>query len=203
MRIIGGKMKGKKLVSPETEATRPTSDRARESLFNILDNDLRRHEKSWADVVFADVFAGTGAVGIEALSRGAKFGCFFEIDKGALKSLRQNLSSLEKQSIILGDALNPPRAESIMEPFARAAGMPGTGVPFAPQAVDILFMDAPYGRGLWEQALIRFDRQGWINADTHIIIEIDKSENGALPLGFDLSDKRAYGRNTFLFVRKN
>lgn len=203
MRIIGGKMKGKKLVSPETEATRPTSDRARESLFNILDNDLRRHEKSWADVVFADVFAGTGAVGIEALSRGAKFGCFFEIDKGALKSLRQNLSSLEKQSIILGDAFNPPRAESIMEPFARAAGMPGTGVPFAPQAVDILFMDAPYGRGLWEQALIRFDRQGWINADTHIIIEIDKSENGALPLGFDLSDKRAYGRNTFLFVRKN
>lgn len=203
MRIIGGNMRGKKLVSPETEATRPTSDRARESLFNILDNDLRRHEKSWADVVFADVFAGTGAVGIEALSRGAKFGCFFEIDKGALKSLRQNLSSLEKQSIILGDALNPPRAESIMEPFARAAGMPGTGVPFAPQAVDILFMDAPYGRGLWEQALIRFDRQGWINADTHIIIEIDKSENGALPLGFDLSDKRAYGRNTFLFVRKN
>lgn len=203
MRIIGGNMRGKKLVSPETEATRPTSDRARESLFNILDNDLRRHEKSWADVVFADVFAGTGAVGIEALSRGAKFGCFFEIDKGALKSLRQNLSSLEKQSIILGDALNPPRAESIMEPFARAAGMPGTGVPFAPQAVDILFMDAPYGRGLWEQALIRFDRQGWINADTHIIIEIDKSENGALPSGFDLSDKRAYGRNTFLFVRKN
>lgn len=203
MRIIGGNMRGKKLVSPETKATRPTSDRARESLFNILDNDLRRHEKSWADVVFADVFAGTGAVGIEALSRGAKFGCFFEIDKGALKSLRQNLSSLEKQSIILGDALNPPRAESIMEPFARAAGMPGTGVPFAPQAVDILFMDAPYGRGLWEQALIRFDRQGWINADTHIIIEIDKSENGALPLGFDLSDKRAYGRNTFLFVRKN
>lgn len=201
MRIIGGKMRGKKLVSPETEATRPTSDRARESLFNILDNDLRLHEKSWADVVFADVFAGTGAVGIEALSRGAKFGCFFEIDKGALKSLRQNLSSLEKQSIILGDALNPPRAESIMEPFARAAG--GRGVPIESKAVDILFMDAPYGRGLWEQALIRFDRQGWINADTHIIIEIDKSENGALPSGFDLSDKRAYGRNTFLFVRKN
>lgn len=201
MRIIGGKMRGKKLVSPETEATRPTSDRARESLFNILDNDLRRHEKSWADVVFADVFAGTGAVGIEALSRGAKFGCFFEIDKGALKSLRQNLSSLEKQSIILGDALNPPRAESIMEPFARAAE--GRGVPIESKAVDILFMDAPYGRGLWEQALIQFDRQRWINADTHIIIEIDKSENGALPSGFDLSDKRAYGRNTFLFVRKN
>lgn len=201
MRIIGGNMRGKKLVSPETEATRPTSDRARESLFNILDNDLRRHEKSWADVVFADVFAGTGAVGIEALSRGAKFGCFFEIDKGALKSLRQNLISLEKQSIILGDALNPPRAESIMEPFARAAG--GRGVPIESKAVDILFMDAPYGRGLWEQALIQFDRQSWINADTHIIIEIDKSENGALPLGFDLSDKRAYGRNTFLFVRKN
>ncbi len=201
MRIIGGKMKGKKLVSPETEATRPTADRARESLFNILDNDLRRHEKSWADVVFADVFAGTGAVGIEALSRGAKFGCFFEVDKGALKSLRQNLSSLEKQSIILGDALNPPRAESIMEPFARAAE--GRGVPIESKAVDILFMDAPYGRGLWEQALIQFDRQRWINADTHIIIEIDKSENGALPSGFDLSDKRAYGRNTFLFVRKN
>ncbi len=198
MRIIGGKMRGKKLASPETEATRPTSDRARESLFNILDNYLRRIEKSWTDVVFADVFAGTGAVGIEALSRGAQFGCFFEIDKGALKSLRQNLSSLEKQSIILGDALNPSPPD-----FLKGANISGTGMPYAPQAVDILFMDAPYRRGLWEQALIRFDRQGWINADTYIVIEIDKGENGTLPSGFDLSDKRAYGRNTFLFVRKN
>lgn len=203
MRIIGGKMRGKKLASPETEATRPTSDRARESLFNILDNYLRRLEKPWADVVFADVFAGTGAVGIEALSRGAKFGCFFEIDKGALKSLRQNLNGIEKQTVILGDALNPPRMESIMKTFAHTAGVSGTGMPSAPQAVDILFMDAPYRRGLWEQALIQFDRQGWINADTYIVIEIDKGENGTLPSGFDLSDKRAYGRNTFLFVRKN
>lgn len=198
MRVIGGKMKGKKLASPETEATRPTSDRARESLFNILDNYLRRLEKPWADVVFVDVFAGTGAVGIEALSRGAKFGCFFEIDKGALKSLRQNLSGIEKQTVILGNALNPPPLD-----FFKGANMSGTGMPSVIQPIGILFMDAPYRRGLWEQALIQFDRQGWINADTYIVIEIDKGENGALPSGFDLSDKRSYGRNTFLFVKKN
>lgn len=181
MRIIGGQFRGKKLASPDTEATRPTSDRARESLFNLLDSRLRRLEKPWADVLFADVFAGTGAVGVEALSRGARECTFFENDKGALKSLRQNIDGLEKQSHLMGDALNPPQAFKEM---------------------DIVFMDAPYGMGLWLEALVMLDRRGWIGLDTVIVIEVDKGENDRLPQGFELSEKRAYGRNTFLFVQK-
>lgn len=182
MRIIGGKFRGKKLSSPDTEATRPTSDRARESLFNLVDNHLRRIEKPWAEVVFADVFAGTGAVGVEALSRGAAKSYFFEVDKGALKSLRQNILGIESQAVILGDALNPPSA---------------------PQSMNIIFMDAPYGRGFWYEALLMLERYGWIDEHTLIIIEVDKGENDHLPQGYEKIDRRAYGRNTFLFVKKN
>lgn len=182
MRIIGGEFRGKKLASPDTEATRPTSDRARESLFNLLDNHLRRIEKPWAEVVFADVFAGTGAVGVEAISRGAAKSYFFEIDKGALKSLRHNIQDIEEKTQILGEARTPPTA---------------------PQEMDIVFMDAPYGMGLWYQALVMLDRQGWVGPHTYIIIEIDKGESERLPQEFVVTDKRAYGRNAFLFVKKN
>lgn len=181
MRIIAGKWRGKKLMSPDTEATRPTSDRARESLFTLMDNHLRRIDKPWSEVLFADVFAGTGAVGVEALSRGAATSYFFEIDKGALKSLRHNIQESEEQTHILGDARTPPKA---------------------PQEMDIIFMDAPYGMGLWDQALVMLDRQGWIGYETFVVIEIDKGESERLPSGFEATDKRLYGRNTFLFVRK-
>lgn len=181
MRIIAGKWRGKKLISPDTEATRPTSDRARESLFNLLDNHLRRKEKLWSEVVFADVFAGTGAVGVEALSRGAATSYFFEIDKMALKALRQNIKEVEDQTQIFGDARTPP---------------------LAIREMDIIFMDAPYGMGLWDQALVMLDRQGWIGYETFMIIEVDKGENEHLPNGFEVIEKRAYGRNTFLFVQK-
>lgn len=181
MRIIGGKMRGKKLASPDTEATRPTSDRARESLFNLLDNHLRRLGKPWADVIFADVFAGTGAVGTEALSRGAAKSYFFETDKGALKSLRQNIADVESQTVIFSDALRPPKID---------------------EKPDIIFMDPPYGHGLWLEALKVLDRQGWVDGETYIVVEVDKGENDRLPQGYELLDKRAYGRNTFLFVQK-
>lgn len=85
MRIIAGTYRGKKLISPTSSATRPTSDRARESLFNMLDHYLRRQDKKWGDMVFADVFAGTGAVGVEAVSRGTKRVFSLKIIKRRLK----------------------------------------------------------------------------------------------------------------------
>lgn len=179
MRIIGGQFKGKKLVSPTTDATRPTSDRARESLFNILDSLLKKREIPWNQIVFVDAFAGTGAVGIEAASRGAARVFFFEKNPAALKSLRANIAGLDKVTVF-EDALAPFKASP---------------------AVSMVFMDPPYGKGLWEKALTSFQTQGWIDRGTLVIIEVDKTEKSAIPKGFERVDQRSYGRNTFLFLR--
>ncbi|MBO7258358.1 MAG: 16S rRNA (guanine(966)-N(2))-methyltransferase RsmD [Alphaproteobacteria bacterium] len=177
MRIIGGTWRGKKLADLQGEQTRPTSDRAREALFNLLDNHLRRTEKSWQDIVFADVFAGTGAVGVEALSRGAKHVFFFENNPLALKCLKNNTKNILNLTI-MGDALKPIKS----------------------QAVDIIFMDPPYAKGLWERALPIFIQNGWIDTNTLVIIETDKSEKAIIPQGFTETDRRSYGRNTFMFL---
>lgn len=177
MRIIGGTWRGKKLADLQGEQTRPTSDRARESLFNLLDNHLRRTQKTWQDIVFADVFAGTGAVGIEALSRGANKVFFFENNPLALKCLKSNTHDT-KNSVLMGDALKPIKS----------------------QAVDIIFMDPPYAKGLWERALPTFIQNGWIDTNTLVVIEIDKSEKSIQPKGFTELDRRSYGRNTFMFL---
>ena len=177
MRIIGGTWRGKKLADLQGEQTRPTSDRARESLFNLLDNHLRRAEKSWQDIVFADVFAGTGAVGVEALSRGANKVFFFENNPLALKCLKSNTQGI-KNSVLMGDALKPVKS----------------------QAVDIIFMDPPYAKGLWEKALPVFIQNGWIDDNTLVVIETDKIEKSIIPQWFAEIDRRSYGRNTFVFL---
>ena len=177
MRIIGGTWRGKKLADLQGEQTRPTSDRARESLFNLLDNHLRRTEKLWQDIVFVDVFAGTGAVGVEALSRGANQVFFFENNPLALKCLKSNTQGI-KNCVLMGDALKPAKS----------------------QAVDIFFMDPPYAKGLWERALPTFVQNGWVGEDTLVVVETDKSEKAIIPKGFAEIDRRSYGRNTFMFL---
>lgn len=180
MRIIGGMWRGKKLADLQGDQTRPTSDRARESLFNLLDNYLRRKGLGWNDVVFADVFAGTGAVGVEALSRGAKQVFFFENNPLALKCLKNNTQHM-KNIKICGDALTPRTFEPI----------------------QIIFMDPPYAKGLWEKALPTFVQCGWIDVSTLVVIETDKSEKADIPKGFTEIDRRSYGRNTFMFLMYN
>ena len=177
MRIIGGTWRGKKLADLQGEQTRPTSDRARESLFNLLENHLRRTQKSWQDIVFADVFSGTGAIGVEALSRGANKVFFFENNPLALKCLKSNTQGI-KNGVLMGDALKPTKS----------------------QAIDIIFMDPPYAKGLWEKALPAFIKNGWIDENTLVIIETDKSEKAIIPQGFTETDRRSYGRNTFMFL---
>lgn len=177
MRIIGGTRRGKKLAELTGDQTRPTSDRARESLFNLLDNYLRRQDKIWNDIIFTDVFAGTGAVGIEAQSRGAKHIFFFENNPLALKCLTTNTKEL-KNTTLYKDALTPPRTKL---------------------APDIIFMDPPYAKGLWEQALPIFLKNGWIKKNTIIVIETDKTEKSLTPPEYNELDRRSYGRNTFIF----
>lgn len=177
MRIIGGTWRGKKLSELQGDQTRPTSDRARESLFNLLDNHLRRLDCGWSDIVFADVFAGTGAVGVEALSRGARHVFFFENNPLALRCLKNNIQNI-KNIKVCRDALKPH--------------------PSTP--IHIIFMDPPYAKGLWEKALPAFIQTGWINKNTLIVIETDKTEKTQTPKGFIKVDCRSYGRNTFTFL---
>ena len=178
MRVISGKFKGRVLVAPP-EGTRPTSDRAKEMLFDILNSRLTKLGKRWEEIRFIDVFAGSGAVGLEAASRGAKATFLFENNPIAQKLIRQNGKGISFE--LYGDALAPPMAT---------------------QFVDILFMDPPYGKGLWEQALPKFLEQNWIDENTLIIIEEDKINKVEIPVGFVLLEKRSAGRNTFYFLKK-
>ncbi len=178
MRLISGQFKGRLLKAPP-EGTRPTADRAKEMLFDILNAALMRDQKQWSRIRFADVFAGSGAVGLEAASRGAKNVWLFEKNPVAQKVIRQNGKDMKFE--LLGDALMPPEANRPM---------------------DILFMDAPYGQGLWEMALPAFNCAGWIDEKTTVIIEVDEKDKTELPRGFILKQKRHQGRNTFLFLSK-
>ncbi len=181
MRIVGGTYRGRKLYTPTDEMTRPTSDKAREALFNILDSRLLKNALRWENIIFLDVFAGTGAVGIESLSRGAKEAFFIENHGPALTCLRKNTASFSNTSVLAVNAEKPP---------------------FRTNPVDIVFMDAPYARQLWEKSLTALVQSGWIDSHTFIVIEIDRDEDVLLPSGFTLTDDRHYGRNRFLFCQK-
>lgn len=178
MRVIAGFLRGKKLQAAPAEITRPTSDRAKESLFNILNHLLIVQQKGWADIVFCDVFAGSGAIGLEAVSRGTKNVFFFENNPIALKYLQQNIKGTTGY-MMTGNACLPPKAM---------------------QKADVVFMDPPYGDGLWEKALVAFKTAGWIQETTLIVIESDKSNQEIIPPSFVLQQERFYGRNKFLFL---
>ena len=114
---------------------------------------------------------------MEALSRGAKQVFFFENNPLALKCLKSNTQGI-KNGVLMGDALKPVKS----------------------RAIDIIFMDPPYGKGLWERALPAFVKNGWVGEDTLVVIETDKTEKALVPQGFIETDRRSYGRNTFVFL---
>ena len=179
MRVISGQYRGKKLLAADEEITRPTSDRAKEGLFNILNNYLLKNSKSWQEIFFCDVFAGSGAIGIEAVSRGTKNVFLFENNRLALKMIRENSKGMPVQ-IIKTDARFPPSAKNKM---------------------DIIFFDAPYGKGLWQKSLEAFYKQGWIDSETLVIVEIDKKIKEEIPSSFICTREQEYGRNLFLFLQ--
>ena len=177
MRIVSGKFKGRTLIAPP-EGTRPTADRAKEMLFDILTSSLMKEGKRWENLSFVDVFAGSGAIGLEAISRGCKTVYLFENNLTAQKTIYQNGKGMNFE--LCKDALKPTIASA---------------------PVDILFMDPPYGKGLWEQALPVFLSQGWIDENTLIIIEEDRTNKIKIPAHFFLKEKRVAGRNTFYFLK--
>ena len=185
MRVVGGRHRGRRLVAPPGETVRPTSDRAREALFNILSHgDFAAAGSPFAEENVLDAFAGTGAFGIEALSRGAARAAFIETDRAALRALRQNLAALDEEDaadVISGDAIRPPRA-----PFACA----------------LAFLDPPYRSGLAAPALIALGGMGWLAPRAIAVVEIAADEAFSLPDGFTLTDERKYGAAKLVFLRR-
>lgn len=178
MRIVAGLYRGKKLFSPTSDVIRPTADRARESVFNILYSVLKR---PWNEISFADIFAGTGAMGFEALSRGAKKVVFVDIDTTILnKNLNLFLSEKNKISVIKTDAT---KLYNIRENF------------------DIIFMDAPYKKGLSEKALCEIVEKKWMAKNGICIVETANDESLNISEQIELIDKRKYGAATFWFLQ--
>jgi 16S rRNA (guanine966-N2)-methyltransferase len=185
MRIVAGRHRGRRLLAPPGETVRPTSDRAREALFNILSHgQLAAEGIPFAGVAVLDAFAGTGALGLEALSRGAGEAAFIEQDREALTALRRNVAAFGEDAhsrIVPGDATRPPRA---------------------PSAYALAFLDPPYRSGLAAAALTALDAAGWLTQDALAIVELAAREHLAPPSGFSLLDERVYGAARLLFLRR-
>jgi 16S rRNA (guanine966-N2)-methyltransferase len=183
MRIIAGRHRGRALKAPQGEIVRPTSDRAREALFDILAHGRFAEQPVYLDARVLDAFAGTGAFGLEALSRGAAQASFMEKDRTALAALRANIAALreERNAAVLGvDVLHPPRA-----------GAPAT----------LVFLDPPYGQDLAAPALTALATAGWLAAGALVVAEVGARETLTAPAGFQPLQERKYGAARLVFLR--
>lgn len=185
MRIVGGQFRGRALVSPEGQTTRPTSDRAREAIFNILNH------ADWCPSLTGlrvmDVFAGSGALGLEALSHGADYCLFVDHERGAQKAIASNVKSLglSNSTRILGLGFEALGARSINE-----------------AAYDLVFMDPPYHKGLGPKAMACLDMGNWLNPDAIIVLERAKGEGYFATGVWEIINTKIYGIAEVLFLRK-
>ena len=181
MRIISGAWKGRKLIAPAGETVRPTSDRARQSLFDMLWHAPWAGREVVQGARVLDAFAGTGALGLEALSRGAARASFLEQDRAALAALRANLAACkaEQAQVIAGDATKPPR-------------------PIEP--ATLVFLDPPYGAGLLAPALAALDAAGWFAPGAILCTELGPRD--AVPESrFTTLDDRSHGKARLLILQ--
>ncbi len=174
MRIIAGKFRGKHLITPGDDSIRPTADRVRESIFDILASRLGT---SFEGLRVLDLFAGTGAMGLEALSRGAASVILVDTGAEARGVIRDNI-----------EAFGAGGVAKLLRRDATALGPSGTMGRF-----DLIFLDPPYGRGLGVKALTSAREGGWIAPDATIVLEESRDATLALPEGFVLDDRREYG----------
>lgn len=177
MRIIAGEWRGRKLVAPQGLATRPTADRTRETLFNMLANRIG----SFEGLRVADLYAGSGTLGLEALSRGARFACFVEQDARAIAAIRANI-----------DALAAGRRAKVLP--RSAAVLP------ASQPFDIIFADPPYAPGAGSAVVAEVLRAGWAAPGTWIAIETEHRER-VEPRECRIEVEREVGRARITLLR--
>jgi 16S rRNA (guanine966-N2)-methyltransferase len=178
LRIIAGTWRGRKLQAPAGDTTRPTSDRTRETLFSMLTSRLG----SFEDLTVADLFAGSGALGLEALSRGAASAVFVEQDPAAIRALRSNIAALQAQT----------RCD------VRAASVLGLGPLKAP--LDVVMLDPPYSSGAGAVALDKLVRLGWIGAGTWVSLETHADEPAAVR-NMEIDAERKVGKARLTLLR--
>src|SRR3954453_4295538 len=183
MRVVGGRLKGRTLASPSSREIRPTADRLRESLFNIL---VHAYGNPIDGARVLDLFAGTGALGIEAISRGAKFALFIDNGAQARALLRANVEALG-----LGGATKV---------FRRDATDLGPAHPVEP--FSLVFLDPPYGKGLSEKALLSLRDGGWLLAGALAVVEEAKASEIKAPEGCEELERRAYDDTEFVFLQR-
>jgi 16S rRNA (guanine966-N2)-methyltransferase len=182
MRVVGGRLKGRNLAAPSSRDIRPTADRLRESVFNIL---VHAYNNPIDGARVLDLFAGTGALGIEAASRGAGFALFVDNGAEARALLRNNVEALA-----LG---------GVTKVYRRDATDLGPAHPMEP--FSLVFLDPPYGKGLAEKALASLRDGGWLLPGALLVVEEAKSAGFAAPEGFVELERRAYDDTEFVFLR--
>ncbi|MEO0462148.1 MAG: 16S rRNA (guanine(966)-N(2))-methyltransferase RsmD [Pseudomonadota bacterium] len=178
MRIIAGQWRGRKVVAPKGDLTRPTADRTRETLFNMLTSRLG----SFEELSVADLFAGSGALGLEALSRGAARALFVEQDRAALDAIRANIAAF--------DAREQTRVEAGSVMQLRAVSSP----------YNLILLDPPYRTGAGNVALDRMQRLGWIGEATWIALETGATEDVAIN-GLTIDAERRVGKAKLTLLR--
>ena len=182
MRIVGGRNRGRRLIAPVGAATRPTSDRIREAIFNILIHGTGL-ELDGAQVL--DLFAGTGALGFEALSRGAASVCFIDNASAELDLIRANAEALVEKDAIVVRAdiwkLGPP--------------------PVGAASFGLAFLDPPYGGGLVKAALEALAGPGWLADGAILVIETGRGENIEPSGAYEMVEERLFGSTKISFVR--
>jgi 16S rRNA (guanine966-N2)-methyltransferase len=184
VRVVAGNLRGRPILAPEGEGTRPTADRARQAVFNILEH------APWSDGLggrrVLDLFAGSGAMGLEALSRGAAACVFVDNSEPAVAAIRANVSAFG-----LGD-----RARVVKRDAATLGQRAPTEQPF-----DLAFLDPPYRSGLGERALAALLDGGWLAADALIVLERGATEPPVDPPSFERIDERRYGAAAISLLR--
>jgi len=182
MRIDAGSHRGVRLASPEGFDTRPTSDRARQAVFNILAHTY----DALRGATVLDIFAGSGAMGLEALSRGAERASFIESDRTAAEAIKQNIAACREQAraqLFIADALKPPRGAGAWAP------------------ASLVFLDPPYGKDLVVPALKALRAAEWIASEALLVTEMHRRDAFAAPEGFATLDDREYGKARFVLLR--
>ena len=178
MRIVAGEWRGRKLIAPDGDATRPTADRTRETLFSMLASRLG----SFEGLKIADLFAGSGALGLEGLSRGSEYCLFADQDAAAVRAIRTNIANVRAQS----------RCE------VRASSVMSLGP--AKEPLDLLLLDPPYNTGAGVVAIEKLNRLGWIAPSSWISLETAKDESVSIK-GFEAETVRDVGRARLHLLR--
>ncbi len=179
MRIIAGQWRGRKLAAPKGDTTRPTADRTRETLFNMLASRLGDFD----DLRVADLFAGSGALGLEALSRGARHCLFVEHDRAALEAIRSNIATLDTRDLTSIEAGSVMKLRAAREPY------------------DLILLDPPYRTGAGSVALDRLLRLGWIGPATLMAVETSNDEDVSIQ-GLRVDAERRIGKGKLTLLRQ-